>query len=48
MIGAEGFLMAVVWFILPFLILSVFLWLFPPWKKHAEVEFVDDGISTGI
>lgn len=38
MIGAEGFLMAVVWLILPFLILSVFLWLFPPWKKHTEDE----------
>ena len=40
MIGAEGFLMAIVWVILPFLILSVFLWLFPPWKKHAEEEHV--------
>lgn len=36
MIGAEGYLMAIVWLILPFLILSFFLWLVPPWKKHTE------------
>ncbi len=36
MIGAEGFLMALVWMIMPFLILSVILWLVPPWKKHSE------------
>jgi Ni/Fe-hydrogenase subunit HybB-like protein len=36
MIGMEGYLMALVWIILPFFILSFFLWLLPPWKKHAE------------
>ena len=36
LIGMEGYLMALVWIILPFLILSFFLWLIPPWKKHAE------------
>lgn len=36
LIGMEGYLMAMVWIILPFLILSFFLWLIPPWKKHAE------------
>ncbi|HAQ18564.1 MAG TPA: polysulfide reductase [Prolixibacteraceae bacterium] len=36
MIGAEGFLMALVWMIMPFLILSFILWLVPPWKKHSE------------
>ena len=33
LIGAEGYLMAAFWLIVPFLILSFLLWLFPPWKK---------------
>ena len=36
MIGAEGYLMAAFWLILPLIILSFFLWLVPPWKKHSE------------
>ena len=36
LIGMEGYLMALVWIILPFIILSVLLWLMPPWKKHPE------------
>jgi predicted membrane protein len=36
LIGPEGSLMAMVWIILPFLILAFLLWLLPPWKKHAE------------
>ncbi len=36
LIGAEGFLMALFWMILPFGILTFLLWLLPPWKKHAE------------
>ena len=36
LIGAEGFLMAVFWLILPFGILAFFLWLLPPWKKLPE------------
>ncbi len=36
LIGAEGFLMAIFWFILPFGILAFLLWLLPPWKKHEE------------
>jgi predicted membrane protein len=36
LIGPEGFLMAVAWIVLPFLILAFLLWLLPPWKKHAE------------
>jgi len=36
MIGMEGYLMAIFWMILPFIILSFFLWLVPPWKKHSE------------
>ncbi len=36
LIGAEGFLMAVFWLILPFAILAFLLWLLPPWKKHEE------------
>jgi len=38
MVGLEGFWMALVWMIMPFLILSFILWLVPPWKKHSETE----------
>jgi len=33
LIGAEGYLMAAVWLIVPFIILAFLLWLLPPWKK---------------
>ena len=37
LIGQEGFLMASIWLVVPFLILAFLLWLFPPWKKtHYE------------
>jgi len=36
LIGPEGSLMAMVWLIIPFLILIFLLWLLPPWKKHAD------------
>lgn len=36
LIGAEGFLMAAFWLILPFAILAFLLWLLPPWKKVQE------------
>ena len=36
LIGAEGFLMAIFWLILPFGILAFLLWLLPPWKKFEE------------
>ena len=38
LIGTEGYLMAAVWLIVPFLILSFLLWLLPPWKKKEEEE----------
>jgi predicted membrane protein len=38
LIGAEGFLMALFWMVLPFGILAFLLWLLPPWKKHEELE----------
>jgi len=41
LIGGEGYLMAALWFVIPFCILAVLLWLLPPWKKHdagAEVS----------
>ncbi len=38
MVGLEGFWMALVWMIMPFLILSFILWLVPPWKKLGEEE----------
>jgi len=41
MIGPEGFLMALVWMIMPFLILSFILWLVPPWDKHSEKEHAE-------
>lgn len=34
--GGEGLLMAIALMILPFLILTFFLWFLPPWKKHHE------------
>ncbi|MFH1159775.1 MAG: NrfD/PsrC family molybdoenzyme membrane anchor subunit [bacterium] len=37
-IGAEGYLMAWFWFMVPFGILAFFLWLLPPWKKVKEEE----------
>jgi predicted membrane protein len=37
LIGAEGYLMAAIWLIVPFIILSFLLWLLPPWKK-IEVD----------
>lgn len=36
LIGAEGFLMAVFWMLLPFGILAFLLWLLPPWKKIED------------
>ncbi len=36
MIGAEGYLMAAIWLIVPFVILSFLIWLLPPWKKIDE------------
>lgn len=34
--GSEGLLWALVWVILPFIILGFLLWLLPPWKKTEE------------
>jgi predicted membrane protein len=36
LIGSEGYLMAAVWVIVPFIILSFLLWLLPPWKKKED------------
>jgi predicted membrane protein len=36
LIGSEGYLMAAVWIIAPFIILSFLLWLLPPWKKKGD------------
>ncbi|MCX6244464.1 MAG: polysulfide reductase NrfD [Bacteroidetes bacterium] len=38
LIGSEGYLMAALWFVVPFLILAFLLWLLPPWKKHPLEE----------
>ena len=35
--GSEGLFMAIMWMILPFLILAFLLWLLPPWKKSDAV-----------
>lgn len=37
LVGSEGLLMAIMWMILPFLILAFLLWLMPPWKKLETV-----------
>jgi predicted membrane protein len=34
--GLEGLGMALVWIIIPFIILAFLLWLLPPWKKFVE------------
>jgi Ni/Fe-hydrogenase subunit HybB-like protein len=36
LVGSEGLFMAIVWMILPFLILAFLLWLMPPWKKQES------------
>jgi predicted membrane protein len=41
LIGAEGYLMAAFWLIVPFVILSFLLWLFPPWKKKEDENGVE-------
>ncbi len=32
--GSEGLFMAIMWMVLPFVILAFLLWLLPPWKKQ--------------
>ena len=34
--GSEGLMMAIMWMVLPFVILAFLLWLLPPWKKLEE------------
>ena len=34
LVGSEGLFMAIMWMILPFVILAFLLWLLPPWKKQ--------------
>jgi predicted membrane protein len=41
LIGAEGFLGAAVWMVVPLLILTFLLWLLPPWKKHDPDHSVE-------
>lgn len=41
LIGTEGFLMAMIWIILPFIILAFLLWLLPPWKKQLEETVIE-------
>ncbi len=37
LVGSEGLFMAIVWIILPFLILAFLIWLLPPWKKQEQL-----------
>ncbi len=37
LVGSEGLFMAIMWMVLPFLILAFLLWLLPPWKKSDAV-----------
>ena len=46
MAGSEGVLMAVIWMILPFLILAFLLWLLPPWGKHSEM--IEEEVSKEV
>ena len=34
LVGSEGLFMAIVWMVLPFVILAFLLWLLSPWKKQ--------------
>ena len=34
LVGSEGLFMAILWMVLPFVILTFLLWLMPPWKKQ--------------
>jgi Ni/Fe-hydrogenase subunit HybB-like protein len=34
LVGSEGLFMAIMWMVLPFVILAFLLWLMPPWKKQ--------------
>jgi Ni/Fe-hydrogenase subunit HybB-like protein len=36
LVGSEGLFMALVWIVLPFIILAFLLWLMPPWKKEES------------
>jgi predicted membrane protein len=37
LVGTEGIFMAIIWMILPFLVLAFLLWLLPPWKKQEAL-----------
>ncbi len=34
LVGSEGLFMAIMWMVLPFVILALLLWLLPPWNKQ--------------
>lgn len=36
LVGSEGLLMSAIWMILPFGILALLLWIFPPWKLQED------------
>jgi predicted membrane protein len=42
LIGSEGYIMAAVWLIAPFIILAFLLWLLPPWKKQETEPGMQD------
>jgi predicted membrane protein len=42
LIGAEGYLMAAVWLVVPLLILSSLIWLLPPWKKKESLPEIKE------
>ncbi|NOU48838.1 MAG: polysulfide reductase NrfD [Bacteroidales bacterium] len=42
LIGAEGYLMAAVWLVVPLLILSFLIWLLPPWKKKESMSEIKE------
>ena len=38
LIGGADVWLSVLWFVVPFIILAILLWLLPPWKKAEELE----------
>ena len=36
LIGGRDVSLSMLWFVVPFILLAILLWLLPPWKKHVE------------
>lgn len=38
LIGGKDVMLSLLWFVVPFIILAILLWLLPPWKKAPHIE----------